>query len=171
MGRPVPAKIVTKRSVRVVGRGLASYPLAPPRPEEKKAQAGAGPRLLRIPTYQLSNMASPDVVCQPCGSALGAPTKECSTAHKTLFLPRNGSRGAPTSDTRGRNGADRAAVSILLQPRNRCRAASRQHDRRGTRRSRNFSHAVGTPHRDNTTGRGRGGRACPKARRSSKFPA
>ena len=90
----IPAKVVTKRSVRVVGRGLASYPLAPPRPEEKKAHAGAGPNSGRIQNYQLSNMASPDVVCQPCGSALGAPTKECSTAHKTLFLPRNWQSGS-----------------------------------------------------------------------------
>ena len=96
-------------------------------------------------------MASPDVVCQPCGSALGAPTKECSTAHKTLFLPRNGSRGAPTSDTRGVMAAGRAVVSILLQPRNHGRVASRHRDRPRARRSRKFSRAVVAPHRAVTT--------------------
>ena len=59
--------------------------------------------------------------------------------------------GAPTSDTRGRNGADRAAVSILLQPRNRCLVASRHHDRPRARRSRIFSRAVVAPHRAVTT--------------------
>ena len=41
-------------------------------------------------------MASPDVVCQPCGSALGAPTKECSAsvfnAHSQLSAEELGSR-------------------------------------------------------------------------------
>ena len=35
----LPAEILAKRSVRGVGRGLPSYPLAPPRPEEKKSAA------------------------------------------------------------------------------------------------------------------------------------
>ena len=64
------------------------------------------------PTYQLSNMASPDVVCQPCGSALGAPTKECSTAHKNT-VPAEGmaSRDAPTRITAFVTAANRAAVA------------------------------------------------------------
>ena len=64
--------------------------------KKKKRKLELDPDSARIPTYQLSqlsNMASPDVVCQPCGSALGAPTKECSTAHKTLFLPQEWQSG------------------------------------------------------------------------------
>ena len=51
--------------------------------------------------------------------------------------------------------ADRAAVRFLLQPRNRCRVASRHHDRPRAPRSRKFSSAVVAPHRDVTTVRGR----------------
>ena len=92
---------------------------------EKSAQ---DPLRRHTATITNQNMASPDVVCQPCGSALGAPTKECSTAHKTLFLPKNGGRDAPTSVTRGRNGFRSRSSKVLTstaQPLSRCIATSR----------------------------------------------
>ena len=100
-------------------------------------------------------MAAPDVVCQPCGSALGAPTKECSTAHKTLFLPKNGSRGAPTSVTRGRNGRrspHSKHLTSTAQPLSRRIATSRPCAGAAVEK---FSRAVVAPHRAVTRRRGR----------------
>ena len=77
----------------------------------------AGPRLRftdRIATITNQNMASPDVVCQPCGSALGAPTKECSTAHKHRSCRRNGKSGRAHEDTDYMTAANRALVGPLL---------------------------------------------------------
>ena len=59
-------------------------------------------------------MAAPDVVCQPCGSALGAPTKECSTAHKTVSCGRTGVGERPRVILRCVTTASRAAVGPLL---------------------------------------------------------
>ena len=81
------------------------------------------------PTASLtqSNMASPDVVCQPCGSALGAPTKECSTAHKTLFLAEEMAVGTRPRGYRMRNGRPSAHRKHLTSLRN-VRRASGRHD-------------------------------------------
>ena len=122
-------------------------------------------------------MAAPDVVCQPCGSALGAPTKECSTAHKTLFLPKNGSRGAPTSVTRGRNGRrspHSKHLTSTAQPRSRRIATSLRPSATAGGRER-FSRAVVAPHRAVTSVRCAGSaaprcgsrRTCPTAARCS----
>ena len=83
-------------------------------------------------THRSETMASPDVVCQPCGSALGAPTKECSASVCLTLIPSCPGEelavGAPTSDTRGRNGrrsCSRKHLTSPAQPLSRCIATSR----------------------------------------------
>ena len=118
----------------------------------------AGPRLRftdRIATITNQNMASPDVVCQPCGSALGAPTKECSTAHKTPVPAEELAVGTRPRGYRMRNGrpsAHRKHLTSTEQPRSLRIATTRP---AGTRQSRNFSSAVVAPHRAVTTVRAR----------------
>ena len=110
----IPAKIVTKRSVRVVGRGLASYPLAPPRPEEKKAQPG--PRLRSAPSQPINSQTwlLRTSFASPAAPRSGRPPKSAAQRIKHCSCWRNGKSGRAHEDTECVTAAHQPTGSILL---------------------------------------------------------